>query len=182
MTEKHSSQEPHTTLVTASLRHSASSTQTRTINYSTVMRHHGAFQHVLSELSSWFTEMTQDSCFHQRLHQHRLWSFQSSSRRTASLTRHTTSRTSSQRISAWKSMQPTRHLAGSSQHRRFRESQHVSRLDQRISRKTSALSSAETQERKSLSHSMRSMRSSQRYLRQCRMTCSRRQRHSLQAI
>lgn len=97
---KHSSQEPHTTLVTASLRPSASSTQTRTINYSTVMRHHGAFQHVLSELSSWFTEMTQDSCFHQRLHQHRLWSFQSSSRRTASLTRHTTSRTSSQRISA----------------------------------------------------------------------------------
>lgn len=48
--------------------------------------------------------------------------------------------------------------------------------------KTSALSSAETQERKSLSHSMRSMRSSQRYLRRCRMTCSRRQRHSLQAI
>ena len=32
-------------------------------------------------------------------------------------------------------MHPTRHLAGSSQHRRFRESQHVSRLDQRISRK-----------------------------------------------
>ena len=56
--------EPHTTLVTASLRHSASSTQTRTINYSTVMRHHGAFQHVLSELSSWFTEMTSRTrCF-----------------------------------------------------------------------------------------------------------------------
>lgn len=35
------------------------------------------------------------------------------------------------------------------------ESQHVSRLDQRISRKTSALSFAETQERKSLSHLMR---------------------------
>ncbi len=43
---------------TASRRRSASSTQIRTTNYSTVTRHHGAFQHVLSELSSWYTEMT----------------------------------------------------------------------------------------------------------------------------
>ncbi len=48
-------------------------------------------------------------------------------------------------------MQPTRDPGWKFADRRFRESQHVSRLDQRISRKTSALSYAETQERKSLS-------------------------------
>ena len=69
--EKHYSLEQAITLVMDLRKHLIFSIQIKIINFSMYIRHHGECLHVLSERSSWFTEMIQVLYYHQESHQYR---------------------------------------------------------------------------------------------------------------
>ena len=73
----------------------------------------------------------------------------------------------------------TKHLDGSSADRRSLESRHVSRSDRKTSRTIRQLSYAVIQERRSLFLWMSLQQNLLKFLRQCRMICSKEQKHSL---